>query len=187
MMLAIQKDNDSNAAELTLQTKLVLWFNECGIADVPIVGGKNASLGEMVQHLAPQGIRIPNGFATTAFAYRQFLAVTGLDQKLRELFVGLVIEDVEQVHQVGQRARALILEASLPDDLAQAISAGYLKLCEQYGQNTDVAVRSSATAEDLPDASFAGQHETFLNVHGVNGLLEACKKCFASIDRKSVV
>jgi pyruvate,water dikinase len=167
--------------ELKRDTRLILWFNECGIADVPIVGGKNASLGEMFQHLASQGIRIPNGFATTAFAYRQFLAVTGIDEKLRALFAGLAFEDIEQVHEVGQRARSLILEASLSDDLAETIRAGYLKLCEQYGPNTDVAVRSSATAEDLPDASFAGQHETFLNVHGVEGLLEACKKCFASI------
>ena len=181
MTVDIEKAKDQKVNELTRVTKLVLWLNECGVADIPIVGGKNASLGEMVQHLEPQGIRIPNGFATTAFAYRQFLAVTGLDQKLRDLFAGLVIEDVGQVHGVGQRARSLILEASLPDDLAQAISAGYLRLCQQYGPDTDVAVRSSATAEDLPDASFAGQHETFLNVHGVNGVLEACKKCFASI------
>jgi len=176
MTLAIQKDK-----ELSRETKLVLWFDECGIADVPLVGGKNASLGEMVGYLAPQGIRIPNGFATTAFAYRQFLAVTGIDEKLRALFAGLAFEDIGQVHDIGQRARSLILEASLPDDLARGIRDGYLKLCEQYGPNTDVAVRSSATAEDLPDASFAGQHETFLNVHGVKGVLEACKKCFASI------
>lgn len=149
MSLAIQKDK-----ELSRETKLVLWFDECGIADVPLVGGKNASLGEMVGHLAPQGIRIPNGFATTAFAYRQFLAVTGIDQKLRALFAGLAFEDIGQVHDIGQRARSLILEASLPDDLAGSIRDGYLKLCEQYGPNTDVAVRSSATAEDLPDASF---------------------------------
>jgi pyruvate,water dikinase len=163
------------------EKRLVLWFNECGIADVPIVGGKNASLGEMMCHLAPRGIRIPNGFATTAFAYRQFLAVTEVDKKLRELFAGLAFENVQQVHQVGQRARSLILEASFPEDLAQAIQESYLRLCEQHGLNTDVAVRSSATAEDLPDASFAGQHETFLNVHGVKGVLEASKKCFASI------
>ena len=176
MTLAAQKHKEVNK-----EAKLVLWFSECGIADVPIVGGKNASLGEMFQHLAPQGIRIPNGFATTAIAYRQFLSVSGIDQKLRALFSGLAIDDIEKVHDVGQRARSLILEASLPDDLAEVIRNGYLKLCEQYGPNTDVAVRSSATAEDLPDASFAGQHETFLNVHGVKGVLEACKKCFASI------
>ena len=87
--------------ELSRETRPVLWFHECGIADVPIVGGKNASLGEMVQHLAPKGIRIPNGFATTAFAYRQFLATTGIDQKLRALFAGLAIGDIEQVHDVG--------------------------------------------------------------------------------------
>lgn len=183
MTLAIEKRKETanHEIELSRETRPVLWFDECGIADVPIVGGKNASLGEMVQHLAPQGIRVPNGFATTAFAYRQFLAGTGLDRKLRELFAGLVFEDVRQVHEVGQRARSMVVESPLPENLAQAISAGYLKLCEQYGPDTDVAVRSSATAEDLPDASFAGQHETFLNVHGVTGVLEACKKCFASI------
>ncbi|HXJ17654.1 MAG TPA: phosphoenolpyruvate synthase [Candidatus Polarisedimenticolia bacterium] len=159
----------------------LLWFEECGIADVPIVGGKNASLGEMIQHLASKGIRIPNGFATTAHAYRHFLEFNGLDVKLRKLFAGLSVEDLDQLRQVGSQARALILEASFPESLERAVREAYSRLCEQYGPNTDVAVRSSATAEDLPGASFAGQHETYLNVHGVKGLLEACKKCFASI------
>jgi pyruvate,water dikinase len=159
----------------------VLWFEEFGIADVPIVGGKNASLGEMIRHLVSKGIRIPNGFATTAHAYRRFLEFNGLDVKLRKLFTGLSVEDLKQLQNIGSQARALILEASFPEDLDHAIRDAYARLCEQYGPNTDVAVRSSATAEDLPDASFAGQHETYLNVHGVKGLLEACKKCFASI------
>jgi pyruvate,water dikinase len=159
----------------------LLWFEEFGIADVPIVGGKNASLGEMIRYLVPKGIRIPNGFATTAQAYRRFLEFNGLDAKLRKLFTGLSVEDLNQLRQVGSQARALILEASFPQDLDRAIRDAYARLCEQYGSNTDVAVRSSATAEDLPDASFAGQHETYLNVHGIKGLLEACKKCFASI------
>jgi pyruvate,water dikinase len=165
----------------TREQSLLLWFEECGIADVPIVGGKNASLGEMIRHLASKGIRIPNGFATTAHAYRHFLEFNGLDVKLRKLFAGLSVEDLNQLRQVGSQARALILEASFPEDLERAVREAYSRLCEQYGPNTDVAVRSSATAEDLPDASFAGQHETYLNVHGVKGLLEACKKCFASI------
>jgi pyruvate,water dikinase len=163
------------------ENRLVLWFDQVGIADVPVVGGKNASLGEMIRHLAPQGIGIPNGFATTAHAYRRFLAASGLDAKLRDLFAGRALEDVRQAHEVGQRARSLILEASLPEDLADAIGAAYLQLCDQYGQNTDVAVRSSATAEDLPEASFAGQHETFLNIHGVKDVLQACRRSFASI------
>jgi pyruvate, water dikinase len=159
----------------------VLWFEDFGIADVPIVGGKNASLGEMIRHLIRKGIRIPNGFATTAQAYRRFLEFNGLDAKLRKLFTGLSVEDLNQLRQVGSQARALILEASFPEDLDRAIRDGYARLCDQYGSNTDVAIRSSATAEDLPDASFAGQHETYLNVQGVSAVLEACKKCFASI------
>ena len=165
----------------TREQALLLWFEEFGIADVPIVGGKNASLGEMIQHLAAEGIRIPNGFATTANAYRRFLEFNGLDAKLRKLFAGLSVEDLKQLRLVGSQARALILEATFPEDLDHAIRDAYARLCEQYGSNTDVAIRSSATAEDLPDASFAGQHETYLNVHGVNAVLEACKKCFASI------
>jgi pyruvate,water dikinase len=174
------KQSNSSLSD-TKEQSLLLWFKECGIADVPIVGGKNASLGEMIRHLASKGIRIPNGFATTAHAYRHFLEFNGLDVKLRKLFAGLSVEDLNQLRQVGSQARALILEASFPEDLERAVREAYSRLCEQYGPNTDVAVRSSATAEDLPDASFAGQHETYLNVHGVKGLLEACKKCFASI------
>lgn len=159
----------------------LLWFEECEIADVPIVGGKNASLGEMIRYLVPKGIRIPNGFATTADAYRRFLKFNGLDVKLQQLFAGLSVEDLNQLRKVGSEARSLILEASFPEDLDHAIRGAYARLCEQYGPNTDVAIRSSATAEDLPDASFAGQHETYLNVRGVSAVLEACKKCFASI------
>jgi pyruvate, water dikinase len=159
----------------------VLWFEECGIGDVAIVGGKNASLGEMYSHLAPKGICVPNGFATTAHAYRNFLEFNGLDGKLRRLFAGLSVDDLKQLSEVGSQARSLILEASFPSDLEDAIRAAYAQLCEEYGANTDVAIRSSATAEDLPDASFAGQHETYLNVRGIAPVLEACKRCFASI------
>jgi pyruvate, water dikinase len=160
---------------------LLLWFKDCGIQDVPVVGGKNASLGEMIRNLGAKGIRVPNGFATTAYAYRHFLEVNGLDAKLRALFAGLSVEDLQRVREVGAQARAMILEARIPDNLETAIRAAYAQLCAEYGDNADVAVRSSATAEDLPDASFAGQHETFLNIRGVPSLLEACKKCFASI------
>jgi pyruvate,water dikinase len=160
---------------------LVLWYKDCGIADVAKVGGKNASLGEMMRHLEPKGIRIPNGFATTAYAYQHFLKRNGLDAALRKLFANLGVENLDEVRDIGRKARALILETPFPDDLTRAISQAYEQLCLQYGAATDVAVRSSATAEDLPDASFAGQHETYLNVRGVNALLDACKRCFASI------
>jgi pyruvate, water dikinase len=160
---------------------LVLWLEDCGIGDVPLVGGKNASLGEMIRHLVPEGIRIPNGFATTAHAYRRFLEFNGLDAKLRKLFAGLSVENLNQLREVGREARALILEASLPDDLERAIRDAHSCLCAEHGPNIDLAIRSSATAEDLPEASFAGQHETYLNVRGINAVLEACKKCYASI------
>ena len=179
-MTTVPKQIVPNPSSIKEQAPL-LWFEEFGIADVPIVGGKNASLGEMIRHLVSQGIRIPNGFATTAQAYRRFLEFNGLDVTLRTLFAGLSVDNLKQLHDVGSRARALILEASFPEDLDRAIRDAYARLCEQYGSNTDVAIRSSATAEDLPDASFAGQHETYLNVHGVSAVLDACKKCFASI------
>jgi pyruvate, water dikinase len=174
------KELGTNASSAKEQGLLV-WFEDCGIADVPIVGGKNASLGEMIRNLRAKGIRVPTGFATTARAYRLFMEFNGLDAKLRELFRGVSMENLQKLRDVGSRARAMVLDASLPGDLERAIAAAYAELCKQYGANTDVAVRSSATAEDLPDASFAGQHETYLNVRGVTGLFEACKKCFASI------
>ncbi len=148
---------------------------------MPVVGGKNASLGEMIRHLTPKGIRIPNGFATTAHAYREFLRENGLDVRLRELFAGMSVANLERLRRIGREARKLVLDAPFPEDLAQAIREAYGHLCEQYGQDTDVAVRSSATAEDLPDASFAGQHETFLNIRGANDILDTCRHCFASI------
>lgn len=160
---------------------LVLWFKDCGIADVPRVGGKNASLGEMIQHLEPEGVRIPNGFATTALAYQRFLKSNGLDVALQALFANLSVENLDKLREVSRKARSLILESDFPEDLTRAIREGYDRLCAQYGAGTDVAVRSSATAEDLPDASFAGQHETYLNVRGINAVLDACKRCFASI------
>jgi pyruvate, water dikinase len=160
---------------------LVIPLQDVGIADIPLVGGKNASLGEMLQQLTPQGIRVPEGFATTAHAYRTFIEGAGLEQPLRQLFRDLNVEDVAALRQVGKQARDLILNTPFPDDLNAEIATSYATLCQQYGENTDVAVRSSATAEDLPDASFAGQQETYLNVHGTAGVLEACHKCFASL------
>jgi pyruvate,water dikinase len=160
---------------------LVLWFEEVGISDIPLVGGKNASLGEMIQQLTPKGVSVPNGFATTAYAYRYFVKSAGLEIKLRELFSDLDVEDVNNLRQRGKKARALILETPFPEDLNTAIVSAYEKMCDRYGKDTDCAVRSSATAEDLPDASFAGQQETYLNVYGAEGILECCHKCFASI------
>ena len=160
---------------------LVLPLTEVGLRDIAQVGGKNASLGEMLQQLAPQGIQVPTGFATTAHAYRQFIASAGLEEKLREIFRDLDIEDVNNLRHRGKAARTLILQTPFPPQLEQAITEAYQKLCERYGPDTDVAVRSSATAEDLPDASFAGQQETYLNVRGVRAVLNACHHCFASL------
>ncbi|MEG3986152.1 phosphoenolpyruvate synthase [Microcoleus sp. S28C3] len=160
---------------------LVLWFDEVGIADISLVGGKNASLGEMIQQLTPKGVRVPNGFATTAHAYRYFIESAGLEAKLREIFADLDVEDLQNLRQKGKQARALILDTPFPRELQAAIADAYEKLCDRYGDSTDVAVRSSATAEDLPDASFAGQQETYLNVQACAGVLECCHKCFASI------
>ena len=184
------------------QDKFVLWFEEVGIEDVPLVGGKNASLGEMIQQLSAKGVNVPTGFATTAYAYRYFVQKAGLEAQLRRIFAHLDVEDLPNLQAVGRQARALVLNTPFPKELELAISDAYFKLCQRYGADpnlcttedeeeimrlrncvydTDVAVRSSATAEDLPDASFAGQQETYLNVHGVKNVLEACHKCFASI------
>jgi pyruvate, water dikinase len=160
---------------------LILPFDTVGIADIPLVGGKNASLGEMIQQLTPQGVKVPNGFATTAGAYRDFIQSAGIEAQLRQIFADLDVENLNSLQQCGKQARSLMLQTPFSVDFEQAIAAAYQTLCQQYGTDTDVAVRSSATAEDLPDASFAGQQETYLNVHGLTGVLEACHKCFASI------
>jgi pyruvate,water dikinase len=165
----------------TKQQALVLWFDEVGIDDLSLVGGKNASLGETIKQLTPKGINVPNGFAITAYAYRYFLKSAGLEAKLRQLFADLDIENVNNLRQRGQQARSLILNAQFPRELEEAIAQAYAELCDRYGKETDVAVRSSATAEDLPDASFAGQQETYLNIRGINAVLEATQKCIASV------
>ncbi len=170
-----------NSSQYAKERSLVLWFNEVGIDDISVVGGKNASLGEMIQQLAPQGVNVPNGFATTAYAYRYFIQAAGLEEKLRSLFADLDVEDVNNLRQRGKKARSLLLHTPFTKELTTAIAVAYQKLCDTYGADTDVAVRSSATAEDLPDASFAGQQETYLNINGVEGVLAACHRCFASI------
>ncbi|MBF2007079.1 phosphoenolpyruvate synthase [Chlorogloeopsis fritschii PCC 9212] len=173
--------SQQSASTVAKQKALVLPLTEVGIADISLVGGKNASLGEMIQQLKPKGVKVPDGFATTAYAYRYFIEVAGLEAKLREIFADLDVEDINNLRQRGKQARYLMLQTSFPEELQQAIAQAYQNLCQQYGADTDVAVRSSATAEDLPDASFAGQQETYLNVHGLAAVLEACHKCFASI------
>ncbi|WP_457033760.1 phosphoenolpyruvate synthase [Kitasatospora sp. P5_F3] len=158
----------------------VIWFADLGREDIGLVGGKNSSLGELVGKLGPAGVRVPDGFATTADAYRDFLS-TG---RLRER----VAEQIDRLHggaplaEVGAAVRAAILATALPPALEQELAAAYEQLARQVGRvDPDVAVRSSATAEDLPEASFAGQQETFLNVRGREALLDACRRCFASL------
>jgi pyruvate,water dikinase len=161
---------------------LVRPFATLGLDDVPLVGGKNASLGEMVRELAHAGVPVPDGFATTATAYRLFLTETGLDQRLAAVLAGLDPADVAELARRGAEARHLILECELPRELRDAIAAAYRELSRASGEAaTDVAVRSSATAEDLPEASFAGQQETYLNVRGEAELIDACRRCYASL------
>lgn len=163
------------------KSSYIKWFAEVGIGDIPLVGGKNASLGEMYRALTPKGVKVPNGFAITATAFFDFLAGTGLNGRIRELLDGLNTSDIADLQRRGQAIRSAILEAELPHGLQAEISQAYEKLSESRGTPVDVAVRSSATAEDLPDASFAGQQETYLNVQGKSALLQACKRCFASL------
>ncbi|RZB30208.1 MAG: pyruvate, water dikinase [Desulfobacteraceae bacterium Eth-SRB1] len=160
---------------------LILWFEGISIGDIPMVGGKNASLGEMYQKLTSKGIAVPNGFAVTAYAYRYLLKAAGIEDAIKDALAGLDTHDMKNLQERGKKARNIISTAEFPDDLKQAIVESYKKMEDEYGPNVDVAVRSSATAEDLPDASFAGQQETFLNVRGPDALIENCKKCFASL------
>lgn len=160
---------------------LVLWFEAVGSKDVGLVGGKNSSLGEMIQQLQPQGVNVPGGFATTAHAYRYFVESAGLEAKLRDIFADLDTDDLANLQTRGRQARALVMNTPFPQDLQAAIAAAYETMGERYGADSSVAVRSSATAEDLPEASFAGQQETYLNVQGTKGVLESCHKCFASL------
>ncbi|WNM60029.1 phosphoenolpyruvate synthase [Candidatus Nitrospira allomarina] len=159
----------------------ILWFEEIGLQDISRVGGKNASLGEMYRELTPQGVKIPNGFAITAEAYRYVLREAGLDTKIQQILGDLDTGDMSNLRQRGRQIRQAIIGATLPPELEQAIEEAYDRLSAQSKDGADVAVRSSATAEDLPDASFAGQQETYLNVQGHQALLETCKRCFASL------
>ncbi len=171
----------------------ILWFDEVGLGDLPLVGGKNASLGEMRKELAKSGVNVPNGFAVTVNAYHSFLdeAIVhdwhetkekpDVRKNIRDILSGLDVEDVENLSERGSRVRRLLYSLEFPREIVEEIVKAYRKLCKEYGEDTDVAVRSSATAEDLPTASFAGQQETFLNIRGEYALIQACKRCFASL------
>ena len=160
----------------------IKWFAELTIDDVPKVGGKNASLGEMIRELTPAGIQVPDGFAVTADAYRAFLRYNELDNQIADILRGLKTEDVNDLMQRTGQIRRLILRGEFPPEMEAEIVAAYQALSQRYQmKSADVAVRSSATAEDLPTASFAGQQETYLNVHGEAMLLESVTKCFASL------
>ncbi|HSF48870.1 MAG TPA: PEP/pyruvate-binding domain-containing protein, partial [Burkholderiales bacterium] len=158
----------------------VAWFDQLRMADIERVGGKNASLGEMISQLAGAGVRVPPGFASTAEAYRDFLAYNNLTGRIESVLALLNVDDVKALARAGAQIRKWIVDASLQPELMQEIRDAYHKLCEG-GADARVAVRSSATAEDLPDASFAGQQETFLNISGVDNVLAAVKHVFASL------
>jgi pyruvate,water dikinase len=159
----------------------IKWFADITIDDVPLVGGKNASLGEMVRELASKGVKVPDGFAITAEAFRHFIREAQLDERIRATLADLDTHDMANLSERAHAVRQAILSATLPTDLQTLIEAAYRQLQGSSTVPLDVAVRSSATAEDLPDASFAGQQETYLNVHGTAALLETCKRCFASL------
>ena len=162
-------------------TDYIKPFKKLGLRDLALVGGKNASLGEMYQNLRSSGINVPDGFATTAQAYREFLNYNQLKTPLREYLLQLDTDKFSNLSQVGSSIRALFLQAEMPPALEEAIGHGYKQLTDQYGAGLTVAARSSATAEDLPEASFAGQQETFLNISLESELIAACRKCFASL------
>lgn len=161
--------------------KFIRFFSEITIKDVPLVGGKNASLGEMYQSLTPQGIQVPNGFAVTAEAYRATLDQSNVWPSLREILSNLNPENVEDLARRAACARDIIYRAALPQEIAKEIKEALEDLASEYGQDLTVAVRSSATAEDLPNASFAGQHDTYLNIHGAAAVLDSIQHCFASL------
>jgi pyruvate,water dikinase len=163
------------------QPAFICWFSELGMADLPLVGGKNAALGEMVSELRGQGLRVPNGFAVTAAAYRATLDRAGAWERLHAVLDGLDPADVDDLARRAAQAREIVYGAALPPELEAAILAAHARLREEYGDSLTVAVRSSATAEDLPTASFAGQHESYLHVGGGTALLDSVRRCFASL------
>ena len=161
--------------------KYVLPLEQLSLADINLVGGKNASLGEMITHLNDAGIKVPGGFATTTNSFALFLEQNNLVQKIKELTEKLDVSDLKQLKAVGTQVRAMVMESELPDVVVEELRVSYDKLCDEVADEFSVAVRSSATAEDLPDASFAGQQETFLNVSGFDNVLVRIKDVFASL------
>lgn len=162
-------------------SRTVLWFSELGIDDVPLVGGKNASLGEMYRELVPMGVPLPNGFATSAQSFRDALTNAGAWEKLHAALDGLDKTDIKALRKAGAACREAVYAAGLTDETVVEVTKAYAKLQEEYGEDMSVAVRSSATAEDLPNASFAGQHDTYLNVSGIAAVLDAVARCNASL------
>lgn len=164
------------------KNKFILWFKDTTIKDIPKVGGKNASLGEMYSKLTSKGVAVPNGFSVTAYAYDYFLKTAGIKDDIEKILSDLDTNSIKNLSERGAKVRSTILNAKFPEDLKKAIIESYHQLSKQYKTNlTDVAIRSSATAEDLPDASFAGQQESYLHIKGDAQVLEACKKCVASL------
>jgi len=161
--------------------RFIKWFEEVGRNDVALVGGKNASLGEMIRNLSSEGVNVPSGFAITAEAYKYLIKEAGIEDELRDILEGLDTHDMEDLSRRGSKIRSMIRDARCPPDLEDEIRAAYREMESRYGKNVDVAVRSSATAEDLPTASFAGQQETYLNVRGERELIEKVMECFASL------
>ena len=166
----------------------VRWFSELGLADLEQVGGKNSSLGEMISNLSGLGVRVPDGFATTAEAYRRFIGDTGLAERISSRLSGLDTDDVQALAAAGKEIREAVVTQPFPPDLEAEIRGAYERLAGGDGaageageSDRSFAVRSSATAEDLPDASFAGQQETFLNVRGIEAILTAIREVFASL------
>ncbi|CAM3626334.1 phosphoenolpyruvate synthase [Pseudoalteromonas maricaloris] len=159
----------------------VLWYQELGMQDVPRVGGKNASLGEMISNLANAGVQVPGGFATTADAFNEFLEQSGLNEKIHSILDTLDVDDVNELAKVGAQIRQWVIDTPFQPELDKAIREAYSQLHGDASQDVSFAVRSSATAEDMPDASFAGQQETFLNVRGIDAVMVAIKHVFASL------
>ena len=159
----------------------IKWFDDLTNKDVALVGGKNASLGEMIRNLGQKGVAVPSGFAVTAYAYKYMIEKAGIDKKIRDILSDLNTHDVKNLAERGEKIRNLIKTTPIPPELENEIRKQYREMEFRYGENVDVAVRSSATAEDLPDASFAGQQETYLNVRGEDELIEKVRDCFASL------
>ncbi|MFH4355134.1 MAG: PEP/pyruvate-binding domain-containing protein, partial [Neisseriaceae bacterium] len=165
-----------------MATENIIWLDKLRLKDIDKVGGKNASIGEMISQLSEKGVRVPGGFATTADAFHRFLLHNQLDQKILTTLEQLEVDKVEELSRAGQQIRQWIIEGEFPTDLEEALDQAWELLCQQAGsEQISVAVRSSATAEDLPDASFAGQQETFLNIQGLEHVKAAIKQVFASL------